>query len=94
MYIYFCYIYSFRFILPLRAGRTRALRHGTIREFSPPTLGATLPRTEFQRPDASLVELCVRCRPDASLDARAGLEPLSYWSGRTIEFSPAHEGRD
>ena len=80
MYI-FCYIYSFRFILPLRAGRTRALRHGTIREVSPPTLGATLPRTEFQR-------------PDASLDARAGLEPLSYWSGRTIEFSPAHEGRD
>jgi len=53
-----CYIYSFRFILPLRAGRIRALRHGTIREDSPPTLGATLPRTEVPKAGESCGMMC------------------------------------
>lgn len=53
----------------------------TILEWSPPTLGATLPRTV---PKADLEPWCVG--PISS--------PCSYCSGQTVEFSPAHEGWD
>ena len=80
----------------VRAG-SRALRHGTIREDSPPTLGATLPRTEVPkagREPCGMMCAVHKAGREPWCTGRFGLEPLSYWSGRTIEFSPAHEGRD